>query len=38
MVQAATVRLPAAEPVVKIPDGHGEQPEALTVPLPVTVP
>ena len=28
MVQAVTVVLPAAEPVVKIPVGHGVQPAA----------
>ena len=37
MVQAVTVVLPAAEPVVKIPVGHGVQPAAPAVPLCVVV-
>jgi len=37
-VQADTAALPAAPPVVVMPEGHAVQPAAETVPLPVTAP
>ena len=38
IVHAATLAVPAAEPVVKMFAGQAVQPAAATVPLPVTVP